>query len=154
LLTVRAICFKANVAVTATSPDRRFTEQESSLPVQPPPDQPVKVELVAGVAVRTTGLVVNDRLQVFPQFSPFGSEATVPVPVPPLVTVSVELTQAPVLHSGVGQAHATGAPHRPLAEQVSTELPEPGEHRTEAGVQTSLVSTELSMPLSTIGTSG
>jgi hypothetical protein len=69
LVTVNVFCPLVNVAVTAASPALRLTEQVP-VPVQPPPDQPAKVEPVAAVAVRTTGEVVKARLQVVPQLIP------------------------------------------------------------------------------------
>ena len=61
------------------------------MPVQVPPLQPVKAELVAGVAVRVT-LVPNSKLalQAAPQSTPAGVEVTVPAPVPLFATVSAK----------------------------------------------------------------
>jgi hypothetical protein len=60
------------------------------VPLHPPPDQPVNVEPVVADAVRVTtvpyGYVAE---QVPPQLMPPSLEATEPVPVPDLVTVSV-----------------------------------------------------------------
>jgi hypothetical protein len=56
------------------------------VPVQPPPDQLVKVDPVAGVAVSTTlSLAANNAEQVVPQLMPAGAEVTLPVPVPALL---------------------------------------------------------------------
>jgi hypothetical protein len=132
LLTVSAVCGAVKVAVTAALPAVRLTEQVP-VPEHPAPDHPANVEPAAAVAVRTTGVVVNVRLQAFPQLIPFApGEVTVPLPVPAFVTVSVALAQAPAVHVGVGKVHATGAPQAPAAEQVCTPLPEhclaPGAH--------------------------
>ena len=61
------------------------------VPEQPPPLQPVNVEPAAGVAVNvTTAPLVNDAEQVVPQLIAAGVLVTVPVPLPPLVTVSAK----------------------------------------------------------------
>jgi hypothetical protein len=58
----------------------------------------VNVEPVAGVAVNVTAApVVKDAEHVVPHAIPAGLLVTVPVPVPDLETVSVELTDVPVL---------------------------------------------------------
>jgi hypothetical protein len=62
------------------------TEQEP-VPEHPPPDQPVKVEPVAGVALSVTDVPeLNEKEQVEPQEMPVGFDETVPAPVPPLAT--------------------------------------------------------------------
>jgi hypothetical protein len=67
------------------------------VPLQPPPFQPVKVEAPVGVAVKATIVpLVNDAEQVAPQLMPAGLLETVPVPVPDLETVNVELFETPV----------------------------------------------------------
>ncbi|HSB78889.1 MAG TPA: hypothetical protein VLM91_08885 [Candidatus Methylomirabilis sp.] len=54
------------------------------------PLQPVKVEVLAGVAVRVTLVPeVKLALQVLPQLIPAGLLVSVPVPVPIFVTVCV-----------------------------------------------------------------
>ena len=59
------------------------------VPAQPPPDQPVNVEPVAGAAVRVTVVPwSNGEVQVAPQLMPAGAELTVPAPVPAGATVS------------------------------------------------------------------
>src|SRR5260221_1938524 len=58
------------------------------LPVQPPPDQPLKVEPAARVALsRTSVPPANPCEQVEPQSSPGGALVTVPLPEPTLATV-------------------------------------------------------------------
>src|SRR5438093_1527365 len=58
------------------------------VPEQPPPLQPVKVELASGVAVKVTAVpTVNEPEQVAPQEIPEGALLTVPLPVPVLVTL-------------------------------------------------------------------
>ena len=65
------------------------------VPVQPPPDQPVKAEPVAGVAVRTTLVVaLKSAAQVAPQLMSVVAagvdvDVTVPVPVPARTMVRV-----------------------------------------------------------------
>ena len=65
---------------------------QAPVPVQPPPLQPLKVEPVAGVAVRVTVLpLVKLTEHVVPQVIPAGELVTVPLPVPVLLTVSVRV---------------------------------------------------------------
>src|SRR2546425_3596454 len=61
------------------------------VPEQPPPLQPVKVELASGVAVRVTAVpLANGAEHVAPQAMPAGLLATVPAPAPALVSVRVK----------------------------------------------------------------
>src|SRR6266850_340455 len=61
------------------------------VPEQPPPLQPVKVELASGVAVKVTVVALaNGAEHVTPQAMPVGELVMVPVPVPDLLTVSVK----------------------------------------------------------------
>jgi hypothetical protein len=65
------------------------TRVQFPVPAQAPL-QPVKVEPEAGVALRAMLVPeVKEALQVLPQSTPFGLEATVPLPVPALVTATV-----------------------------------------------------------------
>ena len=58
------------------------------LPLQAPPDQPVKAEFAAGVSVSVTlDPVLKLALQAVPQLIPAGLLETLPVPVPPRVTI-------------------------------------------------------------------
>ena len=60
------------------------------VPVQPPPDQPVKTEPAAAVAVTTTGLPDGKLAeQLVPQEMPAGALVTTPLPSPARITVSV-----------------------------------------------------------------
>jgi hypothetical protein len=62
------------------------------VPVQPPPDQPVKAEPVAGVAVNVTLVVgAKSAKQVAPQLMPAGLDATVPVAVPVVARTMVRV---------------------------------------------------------------
>src|SRR5207302_1723940 len=62
------------------------------------PLQPVNVDPVAGVAVRVTTVPLSKAAeQVAPQLIPAGSEVTVPLPVPALVTVRVLRARAVLL---------------------------------------------------------
>src|SRR5438093_79088 len=64
---------------------------QGPVPEQPPPVQPVKVELAAGVAVKVTAVaLVNGAAHVAPQAMPAGELVMVPVPGPDLLTVSVK----------------------------------------------------------------
>jgi hypothetical protein len=66
------------------------------VPLHPPPDQPVKLEVVLGVAVSTTlcpslkfaEAVVHE----VPQLRPEGELVTEPLPVPDLFTVKLRTT--------------------------------------------------------------
>ena len=60
------------------------------VPVQPPPDQPVKIDPALAVAVRTTGLPDGKLAeQLVPQEMPAGELVTLPLPSPARITVSV-----------------------------------------------------------------
>src|SRR5438876_144320 len=60
-------------------------------PEQPPPLQPVKVELASGVAVKVTAVpLANGAEHVAPQAMPTGLLVTVPAPAPALVSVRVK----------------------------------------------------------------
>ena len=76
-----------DVAVTVVA--AVITTVHVPVPVHPPPDQPVKVELTNGAAVSTTlvpWLYVS--VQSPPQLMPAGLLVTVLEPVPAAVTVS------------------------------------------------------------------
>ncbi len=63
---------------------------QAPVPLQPPPDHPVKVEPASAIAVNVTAVLsVYDSVQSAPQFMPEGELVTVPAPVPVLVTVNV-----------------------------------------------------------------
>jgi hypothetical protein len=90
LLTVRILVKSVKVAVTLLATVIDTVQGVVVVPEQPPPDQPVKVEPVPAVAVRTTlasaSYSADDAEHVVPQLMPARSEATVPVPLPALVT--------------------------------------------------------------------
>ena len=80
--------FLPNVAVTETA--SFMVTVQVPVPEQPPPDQPVKFELLAAVAVRVTEVPnANACAQVDPQSIPAGELVTVPEPVPAFETVRV-----------------------------------------------------------------
>ena len=63
------------------------------VPEQPPPDHPVKVEPVDGVAVSVTEVPYRYELeQVAPQLMPAGLDVTLPLPFPLLDTDSPKLS--------------------------------------------------------------
>ena len=63
--------------------------QVELLPLQPPPAQLAKVEFAAGVSVSVTEVPgVRLSVQVGAHEIPAGTLATVPLPVPPRLTVS------------------------------------------------------------------
>src|SRR5207247_9861383 len=62
-----------------------------TVPAQPPPLQPAKVEPAAGAAVKVTVVpLAYAAAQVVPHEMPAGALVTVPMPAPALVTVSVK----------------------------------------------------------------
>ena len=86
LLTVSKGVVSVNVAVTLLAVVIE-TVHVALVPVQPPPDQPAKVEPVPGEAVRTTlASAANNAEQVVPQLMSDAPEATVPVPLPAVLT--------------------------------------------------------------------
>lgn len=81
----------AKVADTVVSAARLTTQVP--VPEQPPPDQPVNMELASLIAVRVTAAFCKKLAeQVLPHEIPAGDEVTVPLPVPSLVTVRVLVT--------------------------------------------------------------
>src|SRR5262245_41841963 len=83
--TVRPRLCSEKVAVTVFEPLR--TKVQSPAPAHPAPDQPVKSEPTAGVAVSVSAVpFANCREHDPPQVIPAGDEITVPEPVPALVT--------------------------------------------------------------------
>jgi hypothetical protein len=76
-----------NVAVTDCA--EFIDTAHEPVPLHAPP-QPVNVDPLAALAVRLTDdPVANDAEQVLPQEMPAGADETVPLPVPPVCTVSV-----------------------------------------------------------------
>ena len=62
------------------------------VPEQPPPVQPVKVELASGVAVRMTAVPLGNAAEhVAPQVMPAGLLVTVPAPAPDLLNVNMKV---------------------------------------------------------------
>src|SRR5205807_7562204 len=96
LLTVRVNVCRVKVAVTdlaALMLTVQVVPEAASQPLQP-----VNVDPVAGVAVRVTTVPLSKAAeQVAPQLIPAGSEVTVPLPVPALVTVRVLRARAVLL---------------------------------------------------------
>ncbi len=67
------------------------TVQDVPAPLHAPP-QPENVDPEAGVAMRVTlVLLKTDAPQVYPQLIQFGEELTVPLPLPVLLMVSVNV---------------------------------------------------------------
>ena len=78
------------VAVTVVAAESVTTQVP--VPEHPPPLQPVKVEPPTGVAVNVTAVPLAKLAeQVAPQLIPTGALVTVPLPVPALLTVSVNV---------------------------------------------------------------
>src|SRR5882724_3373225 len=94
-VTERAKVGAVNVAVTLWA--TLMVTVQVPVPVQPPPLQPVKVEPATGAAVRVTIVPIeNEAEQVAPQEMPAGLLVTVPLPLPDLETVNVEVFDTPV----------------------------------------------------------
>jgi len=88
LETERVSVISVNCAVTEVAPVTDTTHVP--VPAHPPPDHPVKLEPVEGVAVRVTEVPkVKVVEHVAPQVIPAGLEDTDPEPVPPVATVRV-----------------------------------------------------------------
>jgi len=89
LLAVSVKVCRANVAVTEAA--ALIVTVQGPVPEQPPPLQPVKVELASGVAVKVMAVpLANGAAHVAPQAMPVGELVMVPVPVPDLLAVSVK----------------------------------------------------------------
>src|SRR5437773_1471383 len=112
LVSVRVKDCAANVAVTEVAAFR--VTMQVPVPEQPPPLQPVKVELASGVAVKVTAVpLANGAAHVAPQAMPAGLLATVPAPTPALVSVRVKDCTANVAVTEVA------------AFRVTMQVPEP-----------------------------
>jgi hypothetical protein len=84
--TIRVVGALTKLAVTVVDDD--IVTTHGPLPMQPPPLHPAKVEPGAGVAWSETSDVAGKfSVQSAPQSMPAGDETTVPLPVPPRVTV-------------------------------------------------------------------
>jgi hypothetical protein len=94
-VTVRANVGAVKVAVTDVAV--LTVTVQVPVPVQPPPLQPANVEPVAAAAVSVTGVpLVYVAEHVAPQLMPEGALLTVPLPVPALETVNVDVVPTPV----------------------------------------------------------
>jgi len=83
--------------VAATVVEAASVTVHVPVPEQPPPLQAVKVDPAAGVAVSVTIVpFVNDAEHVAPQEMPAGLLVTVPLPVPALEAVNVDVVDTPV----------------------------------------------------------
>jgi len=99
-----AVTVVAAVSVTVQVP----------VPEQPPPVQPVKVELASGVAAKVTAVpLANAAEHVAPQVMPAGLLVTVPAPAPDLLTVNVKV--------GIANVAVTVVP----AFRVTVQVPVP-----------------------------
>src|SRR3989442_8386680 len=106
LVTVRVKDCTANVA--ATEGAAFSVPTQAPVPEQPPPLQPVKVELASGVAVKVTAVpLANGAEHVTPQAMPAGLLVTVPAPAPALVTVRAKDCTANVAVTAVAAFNVT-----------------------------------------------
>src|SRR5882762_4526283 len=93
------------------------------VPVQPPPDQPAKVEPPAAVAVSTTGLPDGKLAEhVAPHETPAGALDTLPPPRPARTTVSVTGAGVKVAVTVVALVSVTAQP--PVPVQPPPDQPE------------------------------
>ena len=96
----------AKVAVTVVAAESVIVHVP--VPEQPPPLQPVKVEPATGVAVNVTAVPLAKLAeQVAPQLIPTGALVTVPLPVPALLTVSVNVWSVNVVVTVVAAESVT-----------------------------------------------
>jgi hypothetical protein len=85
--TLSVCCVSVNPAVTVFAAST--VTEHVPVPVQPPPDHPVNVEPVAGIALSVTIVPKSyDCEQSAPQSMPAMLELTVPLPLPDFATVS------------------------------------------------------------------
>src|SRR5882724_183139 len=109
LLTVSVKVCRANVAVTVVA--ALIVTMQVPVPEQPPPLQPVTVELASGVALKVMAVpLANGAAHVAPQAMPAGELVMVPVPVPDLLTVSVKDCCAKVAVTEVAALPVTEQP--------------------------------------------
>ncbi len=122
---VGAMAVKAKLALQERLRDFITNVTEVALPAQEP-DQPAKVEPLAGVAVSVTvTLRLNDALHAVPQEMPAGADVTTPLPAPCLVTESVAASDVPgsarptqVMHdSNIAQAACLAEPRWPAIDE-------------------------------------
>ena len=98
------------------------TEQEP-VPEHPPPLQPVKVEPVAGAAVRVTAVPLGKLAeQLVPQLIPAGELVTVPLPGPAVATVRAKVWRVKVAVTVVAAEMVTV--QEPVPEQPPPLQPE------------------------------
>jgi hypothetical protein len=117
-----------NVAVTVVAAD--IVTVQAPVPEQPPPLQPVKLEVGSGVAVSVTDAPLGyEAEQTLPQPMPAGLLVTVPAPAPVLalvsgtfgvnVTVRLRLTLLPAASRAVTvSVFVPGCRAIPLADQL------------------------------------
>src|SRR3954466_227155 len=87
LTTVSVCVVSVNVAVTFVASVTVVVQ--GPVPAHPAPDQPLKTEPIAGVALSWTELLgANWAEQVAPQSMPLGVDLTAPEPLPAKVTVN------------------------------------------------------------------
>jgi hypothetical protein len=90
--TVRVKLFALAAKLATTVVAAAIVSVQVAVPSHGPAPQPVKVEPVAGAAVKVIAVPLAKLAeQVAPQLMPAGALVTVPVPVPALVTVRVKL---------------------------------------------------------------
>src|SRR6266581_4777681 len=105
-VTVRVKLCRVKVAVTVVAAES--VTVQGPVPEQPPPLQPVKVEPATGVAVNVTAVPLAKLAeQVAPQLIPTGALVTVPLPVPALLTVSVNVWSVNVVVTVVAAESVT-----------------------------------------------
>ncbi len=102
----------APVKLAVTVAAAKSVTTHGSVPLQPPPDQPVKVEAAAGTAVSVTTVpTAYASVQSAPQLMPAGAAVTVPEPAPSLTTVSVAAAVHAIPSQTSPTSQATGELH-------------------------------------------
>lgn len=118
LVTTRSAIDAANVAVTVVA--ALTVTVHGSVPVQLPPDHPVKLEPVAGVAVNVTGVPKSKS-----ELAPTPTGVTVPLPLPAPATLSANFCSVNVAVTVVAAftvtVHGAVPVHPPPLQPVKVE---------------------------------
>ena len=95
-----------------------------AVPLQPPPDQPMKFEPLSGIAVRVTTVPSTTEIeQDAPQLIPVGLLVTVPLPAPVLLTVRSKAFVAWVNVAETVRSELTVTTQLPVPLQLAPDQP-------------------------------